>query len=347
MQPLVGKGDSMQLFSQAEMKTGIIGAGKVGTSIAKYLKINNYNITGFYSRNIQSAKESAQFAETNFYTNPAELISASDIIFITVQDDNIKTVWNEIKENVSGKIVCHFSGVHSSEIFEEYEKYNAKCCSIHPMAAFSDKFNSYKNLGTVNFVMEGNQEAVSVMKNIFHETGNNVHIIDTANKAKYHAAAALASNHMIALFKQSMDLLAECSFDSDSAAEILTPLVKGNIESLLAKGCEDALTGPVIRNDVNTVMLHLDALDRSKTDSEPEKQNVNETDAATEAQSCDTSCNENKQNYAYKETLHDTGLTNEIYDTYVSTAITLLNIAQYKNPQINYDKLRELIVKKI
>jgi len=295
------------------MKIGIIGAGKVGVSISKYLKINNFDISGFYSRRIESAKAAAQFVGSKYFENQDELVDTSDIIFVAVQDDNIKSVWESICPRAGGKIVSHFSGVYSSEIFEQHEKYNAKCCSIHPMFAFSDKYNSYKELDKVNFVMEGDEKALDIMKDILNKTGNKVHIINTAAKAKYHAAAALASNHMIALFRQSSYLLMECGFDKMSAEEILKPLVAGNIESLLKKGCEDALTGPIIRNDVNTVSLHLDALKLNSQNSESDISNEVYTKSKA------------------------------IYDSYIATAITLLDIAKNSNPEIDYTELCKIL----
>lgn len=285
------------------MNIGIIGAGKVGTGIAKYLKINNCNISGFFSRNIESALESAKFVQTKAFENIYDLVSVSDIIFIAVVDDNIKDVWNSIKQNAEGKIVCHFSGVYSSKIFEEQDELKVKCCSVHPMYAFCDKYESYKKLNTANFVMEGNEEAINVMRSLFNNEDNNLYVIAADNKIKYHAAAAIASNHMIALYKQSMNLLAECGFDDISSNEILKPLVAENIDNLLANGCENALTGPIIRNDVNTVSMHLDCLKNN----------------------CDS---------------------DEIYDTYLSTAATLINIAQNKNPDNKYETISKLIMKK-
>ena len=51
------------------MKIGFIGAGKVGFSLGKYLSINNLEITGYYSKNINSAKETAVFTNSNYFSN--------------------------------------------------------------------------------------------------------------------------------------------------------------------------------------------------------------------------------------------------------------------------------------
>ena len=50
--------------------------------------------------------------------------------------------------------LCHFSGVLSSEIFDDISKYGAYAVSIHPVYAFADKYSSYINLGSAHLVME-------------------------------------------------------------------------------------------------------------------------------------------------------------------------------------------------
>ena len=46
--------------------------------------------------------------------------------------------------------------------------------------------------------------------------------------------------------------------------KMIEPLIKGNIENIFNKGCKEALTGPVERNDIKTVKKHLEALNDNK-----------------------------------------------------------------------------------
>ena len=45
------------------MKTGIIGAGRVGCSIGKYLTDNGKKVIGYYSRTYENAAEAAEFTK--------------------------------------------------------------------------------------------------------------------------------------------------------------------------------------------------------------------------------------------------------------------------------------------
>lgn len=53
----------------------------------------------------------------------------------------------------------------------------------------------------------------------------------------------------------------ECGFDKESAHNALSPIIKGNVSHIIDDGCEMALTGPVERNDIETVKKHLAVLE--------------------------------------------------------------------------------------
>lgn len=102
------------------MVIGIIGAGKVGTTLGKYLMKRDVAISGFYSRNEKSAIESADFTKTRAYNNVADIIKVSDTLFITTPDGEIANIWDCITAyQLTDKTICHFSGSLSSAVLKE------------------------------------------------------------------------------------------------------------------------------------------------------------------------------------------------------------------------------------
>mgnify|MGYP000516546198 CR=1 FL=1 len=49
------------------MRIGIIGAGRVGVTMGKYLGDAGVEVTGFYSKTTQSAVQAAEFTGTTVY----------------------------------------------------------------------------------------------------------------------------------------------------------------------------------------------------------------------------------------------------------------------------------------
>jgi predicted short-subunit dehydrogenase-like oxidoreductase (DUF2520 family) len=82
-------------------------------------------------------------------------------------------------------------------------------------------------------------------------------------RARYHAAATVASNHLVALLGQ-VARLAETTGVPPAA---FLPLVRATVDNVEVLGATDALTGPVARGDVDTVVRHLDALPDGEGDA--------------------------------------------------------------------------------
>lgn len=243
------------------MNVGFIGAGKVGNTLGKYFEQNNIALTGYFDIDKNAAMEAADFTLSTVYTSLSELVKCSDIIFITTTDNIIQYVWEDIKElPIEGKIICHCSGALSSEVFKEVDEKGAFGYSIHPLFSCSSKTSSYKKLYDALITIEGSREHLQEVEELFKRLGNSTRIIDSTQKIKYHAAAVFASNQPLALAGQGADILEQCGFTRDEAIKAVLFLMSHAIVNIEKQGLEEALTGPVERNDIITVKKHLQAL---------------------------------------------------------------------------------------
>lgn len=87
------------------------------------------------------------------------------------------------------------------------------------------------------------------------------------DRARYHAAAAIASNFTDVLVYHAALLLQDCGLDREAALRALLPLVRTSMDGLERVGLPAGLTGPLSRGDVGTVRRHLAALtDRPETE---------------------------------------------------------------------------------
>ena len=84
------------------MRVGFIGAGKVGVTLGKYFCQHQVEVTGYYSRSIQSAVEAAGFTATNIYADAGDLLAESDVLFFTVPDDAIVSCYEALRQEAGG-----------------------------------------------------------------------------------------------------------------------------------------------------------------------------------------------------------------------------------------------------
>lgn len=247
------------------MKIGFIGAGKVGFSLGKHFVEHGVSVLGYYSKNLTSSKEAAEFTKTKYYEDIEHLVSESDILFITVPDGVIRDVYEQIiQSEIKGKYLVHCSGALSSEVFLGISEYGAKACSVHPICAVSDKFTGYQELSKAYYTIEGN--GVETIAELFRGCGNVVGVISADMKSRYHASAVFASNLVVSLYDIAMRQLKECGLSEDFAENALRALFMGNAENIATKGSVHALTGPIERGDAQTVYKHLSTLSGEEKD---------------------------------------------------------------------------------
>lgn len=245
-----------------------IGAGKVGCSLAKYFIEKDYNITGFFCRSLNSKEFVENTLNLKTFNSVDSLVKSSDVIFITTPDDEIKNVWNILKQskNLQNKFLVHVSGSLSSDVFTDINKLGAYGFSIHPMWPFSDKHTSHKGLDKAYFSIEGDETKISTVENFINSLGNKSFIISKEHKTLYHLANVTVSNLVLSLINLGTEYLTSCGIEENNAKDALMPLIVNNIKSLKEKSFLDSLTGPVERLDIETIKHHLKVIPKNHLD---------------------------------------------------------------------------------
>ena len=112
----------------------------------------------------------------------------------------------------------------------------------------------------IAIAIEGEEEALVAGRALADALGAHPVVLSTADKARYHCAAALASNGLAALMGTVQEVLSTTSLREADPTALFGPLVEHTWANLHERGAEGALTGPVARGDRDTVAAHLEAL---------------------------------------------------------------------------------------
>ena len=253
-------------MNTARHKFSVIGCGRVGICLSAFLFKEGYEPAGFFSRSRSSAQAARTAAGCGTVFDTAEgCARAGDIVFITTPDGIIGRICDDLaRQNVLGPetMVFHLSGAHSSQILARAKQAGAVVGSIHPLQSFTPyepgQASPFKG---INISVEGDPDAVVMGKEIAAALGAQAFAIPTESKTLYHASAVVASNYLVTLVQFALTLLMETGLKEDAAFDILSPLIKGTLSNIGAKGCTRALTGPVARGDHETVSRHLADID--------------------------------------------------------------------------------------
>ncbi|KAF5279904.1 hypothetical protein FQR65_LT15155 [Abscondita terminalis] len=221
-------------------------------------------IQGICNTTIKSSKEAVNFIGQGGVIKSINELLPADITLITTPDDQIELCCQQLAKNLNLKkdsIVLHCSGSLSSDVLKIIKEKNCFIASAHPMRSFAKPDISFKQYAGTYCAIEGDNEAVNIIKELFTKIGSVVYSIDKEKKSSYHASGVFASNYLVTLCQNSLLCLKDAGVESEISMKIIASLMQStlnNLETTLSP--EKSLTGPIKRGDINTITKHLNAL---------------------------------------------------------------------------------------
>jgi predicted short-subunit dehydrogenase-like oxidoreductase (DUF2520 family) len=241
----------------------ILGAGRVGRTLARQLRKRGWRIAAVVSRSRQSARAAVRAIGSGkpFSKITPEAIAA-DILLVTTPDSAILEAARQLAavggKKCRGKIVLHTSGALDHTVLRPLERCGASTGSLHPMQTFSGR--GTPQLKGVIFTLEGDRAAVRVAEQITRALGGIPIAIAGKHKPAYHAAGALVAGHGLALVEAATQVLIKIGFARQRAYQALLPLIRQMLDNYERLGPQRAWTGPLSRGDYATVAKHRKAM---------------------------------------------------------------------------------------
>jgi predicted short-subunit dehydrogenase-like oxidoreductase (DUF2520 family) len=244
----------------------IIGAGRVGRALGRRLRESGWRIGAVVTRTEASARRAVRFIGTGKPSaGLTRQILASRVILIATPDDEIAKTAQELarigEEELHGKIVLHTSGALDFSVLETVRGAGAAVGSMHPLQSFSGV--TVPSLEGRVFTVEGDIQAVRAARQIARTLGGSPVLIAGNKKVLYHAAAAMAAGHVLAVEEAATQLLLSLGMKRGEAIRALLPLTRQVLENFERLGPRAAWTGPLSRGDFKIVRAHFEALRES------------------------------------------------------------------------------------
>ena len=250
-----------------EKTLSIIGAGRVGRALGRRLRELGWTIGVVATRNEASSRRAVRFIGAGKpHGGLTRNLLASQVILVAAPDDAISGIAGDLArmggEELRGKVVIHTSGAQDSRSLAPLKEYGAAVGSMHPLQTFSG-FGVPDMEGKV-FAVEGDAVAVKMARQIARALGGSPVHISGGKKTLYHAAAALASGHVLALVESATQLLISLGMKRSEAMRALLPLTRQVLDNFQRVGPSSAWTGPLQRGDFRVVEAHLRTLHDSR-----------------------------------------------------------------------------------
>jgi predicted short-subunit dehydrogenase-like oxidoreductase (DUF2520 family) len=242
-------------------RIGVIGAGRVGAVLAARLRQAGHEIVAVGGESDASHARAAALLPGVPVRKPTAVARSADLLLLTVPDDMLRNVTamlagaGALRE---GQQVVHTSGRHGLAVLESAAALGAEILALHPAMTFTGTERDLPRLDGITYgVTAGTPSTAALAEQLVSDLGGRVVRVPEELRVVYHAGLAHGANHLVTLVTQAMGLVRE-SGATDPAAT-LRPLLTAALDNALRMG-DSALTGPIVRGDVETVRAHLQGI---------------------------------------------------------------------------------------
>lgn len=218
-------------MSPPTLSVRIIGPGRAGSSLARALGAAGWQVE-VLGRGDDLRPSAA----------------GVDLVVLAVPDAAIAETAAAIQPEPA-TVVAHLAGSLGLDVLAPHPRRAA----VHPLVALPDPEVGAAALHGATFAVAGDLLGRAVVAAL---AGTPIEVADR-DRTSYHAAATIASNHLVALLGQAERVAASAGVPLSA----YLALVRATVDNVATLGPAAALTGPVARGDERTVRRHLEALD--------------------------------------------------------------------------------------
>jgi predicted short-subunit dehydrogenase-like oxidoreductase (DUF2520 family) len=253
----------------APLRVGVIGAGRVGAVLAAALRARGHEIVSVAGESDASLRRVSELLPGVPVAKPTAVARACEVLLLTVPDDMLDNVVSQLAASGAlhaGQYVVHTSGRHGLKVLGPAVGVGARAVAAHPAMTFTGTARDLERLPACVFGVTAGLDERDWAEALVAELGGEVMWVPEDRRTLYHAGLAHGANHLVTLVSQAMELLGAAG--ADDPAGVLRPLLVAALDNALAEG-DSALTGPIVRGDVNTVRAHLAEIAKSAPDTLP------------------------------------------------------------------------------
>jgi predicted short-subunit dehydrogenase-like oxidoreductase (DUF2520 family) len=250
-------------------RVGVVGAGRVGAVLSAALRTAGYDVVAAAGESQASLDRIAVLLPDVRVAKPTAVSRSCDLLLLTVPDDMLSNVGAMLAASGAlrpGQYVAHTSGRHGLEVLRPAAEAGAHVLALHPAMTFTGTALDLERLPGCAFGVTAGPDSVTLAERLVADLAGRFVEVPEEKRTLYHAGLAHGANHLVTLVSQAMDLLRE-SGATDPAAT-LRPLLSAALDNALTMG-DAALTGPIVRGDVETVRAHVAEIARTRPGTLP------------------------------------------------------------------------------
>jgi len=224
----------------------IIGSGRLASHLIQYFKLLNISVLK-WSRNANPDFNS--FSNTSTQERLQLCLKMCSHVLLAISDEALETWINDL---LPKKRIIHFSGTY----------YNHKAFGIHPLMTFTKKLLNLEFYQNIPMVTDYDPNTPT-LGHLIPEWLNPYFYLPSHKKRLYHSLCVLSGNFTNLLWQRTFQLFEN---ELQLPKETLHYYLKMTCTNIL-EDPYNSLTGPLVRQDKNTMIENQNALKDYRLDS--------------------------------------------------------------------------------
>lgn len=236
----------------------IIGPGHVGRGLFRAFRASEVEVVGLHGKRPSGVA-------TSTGALPVE-VAGANVVIVCVRDPQLDETMEELTAAAKsgliqrGTVILHTSAIAEPEGLRRLSEAGFPGGTFHPLVPFGDPEISAELLRKGWVGIDGENAARSTSRRLAGHVGARTLDIPPGKKPAYHAAAVISSNFPVVLASVAGHLMHDIGIPDASAYQAVESLISGALANMKHALPDDALTGPVVRGDAETVGKHLRAI---------------------------------------------------------------------------------------
>jgi predicted short-subunit dehydrogenase-like oxidoreductase (DUF2520 family) len=245
-------------------RLNVIGCGKVGRTLARLLNDAGLVTTlSMVSGSPQSARSAREFIGAGDLKNDISELPSADFWMVAVGDARLSVICRELIDSSRVEresVVFHCSGAVSSSLLAPLREKGAFVGSVHPIRSFADPEIARSSFAGTYCALEGEPRAVERLRPLFESLRARTFELSSESKTRCHAGHVIVSNYLVALLDIGRRVYQTAGVPSAFIDDVMLSLAQGSLANVESLGTTEALTGPIVRGEIDTVRAQLDNL---------------------------------------------------------------------------------------
>ena len=244
----------------------IVGPGRMGLALGSALLQTDAigRLTVFGRRPEPPAHPLFTQGHAEYVFGVEPLAADTSALFLAVPDPLVPEMAHTVAAQGRAPEGCaafHISGVLSTDVLAPLHAQGYAVGSFHPLQAVAHPVSAADRIPGSYIAVMGAPEAMSVARLLTSAMGSPLIAVPASRRPLFHAATVMASNFLPPLLDLAARLMERAGVTSEEALPALLPLVRGTLSSIEERGLEASVRGPLVTGDVETVALHLRAME--------------------------------------------------------------------------------------